>query len=501
MSKPTFAHPRSPDARARDRAILDQILDAYTEGGLRPEDRKTPFEKTRELLPEERRAVLKEAQDMRLELARAYPQQYDDEWADEAAAEAIFRAIKPLIGPYPGYKLAFKYNPLLADSRPTWRPGFYEPKDPETLPPRECFYDGHYYPRELVGTVAPGGRGKSLLSHAEAIAMITGKPLLGVSPSRPLRVLMMNFEDHQDELERRHEAARKHYRISKEDVRGRIIIASVQAEEMCFAKDEGDGVQIVDSAVESLRETIERNKIDVVIIDPWVSAHGVGHNDIHKVQPIVTMFKGLAEDTGACIELVIHPKKTQGEQPLDEEDILGSVGLPNKTRDVRVLNAMTKDEASKWGVAPWAMADYFRVDNPKHTHKRSARPVWRQKISVSLGNGSAPTEVGVVVPWSPPTAESVVGELTSEQVVAIKAEVAAGMDDADQRAGGWAGKAVAKVLDLDVDDDSDKAKVKLTLAALVKAGHFTVGERPSRTTKGRTSKCLNSGQRQHRADG
>jgi hypothetical protein len=422
VNKEPFILPTGPIARARDNAILDQILDAYTDKGLRPE---------------ERRAVLEETRETRLYIVRQYQDKYGNELTDLSVANTIFQAIEPLIGKYPGYKMDFRYNPLLIGTRSFWRPDFYEPKDPETLPQRECFYDGHYYPRELVATVAPGGRGKSLLSHAEGLVMITGKPLLGVSPSRRLRVLMMNYEDKQDELERRHEAARKHYGVSKEDVRGRIIIASVQADEMCFAKDEGDGVQIVESAVESLRETVERNKIDVVIIDPWVSAHSVGHNDIHKVQPIVTMFKDLAEDTGACIELVIHPRKSQGEQALDEQDIIGSVGLPNKTRDVRVLNAMTAAEASKWGVEPWAMSDYFRVDNPKHTHTRSSRPAWRRKISVSLGNGSgliAPTSVGVVTSWAPPTVESVVGELTSEQIAAIKVEVAADMDDADQRA-------------------------------------------------------------------
>jgi RecA-family ATPase len=96
----------------------------------------------------------------------------------------------------------------------------------------------------LVATVAPGGRGKSLLSHVESLAMITGRPLLGESPLRRLRVLMMNYEDHQDELGRRFEAARKHYGVSKEDVRGRIIIEGVKADVMCFAKEDGDGVQI-----------------------------------------------------------------------------------------------------------------------------------------------------------------------------------------------------------------------------------------------------------------
>jgi len=330
MTKLKQLTPNSSEARARDGAILNQILGEYPPGvGLQPEGRK---------------AVLKKTQEIRFELAR-HPQWRNVENIDDSIAGAIFREIEPLIGKYPGSQMGFKFNPILADTRSAWCPDFYEPKDPATLPHRECFYGGHYYPKELVATVAPGGRGKSLLSHVESLVMIAGKPLLGESPSRRLRVLMMNYEDKQDELERRFEAARKHYGVSKEDVRGRIIIASVQADEMCFAKDEGDGVQIVESAVESLRETIEQNKIDVVIIDPWVSAHSVGHNDIHKVQPIVTMFKDLAEDAGPCIELVIHPRKSQGEQALDEQDIIGSVGLPNKTRDVRVLNAMTAAEA------------------------------------------------------------------------------------------------------------------------------------------------------------
>ena len=64
---------------------------------------------------------------------------------------------------------------------------------------------------------------------------------------------MMNYEDHQDELERRFEAARKHYGVSKEEVRGRIIIESVKADVMCFAKETDDGVQIAEAVVDHLR--------------------------------------------------------------------------------------------------------------------------------------------------------------------------------------------------------------------------------------------------------
>jgi hypothetical protein len=279
-----------------------------------------------------------------------------------------------------------------------------------------------------------------------------------------------------DELERRFEAARKHYGVSKDDVRGRIIIDSVKADVMSFAKEGDEGIQIAEPVVASLRETIERNKIDVVIIDPWVSAHSVDHNDIHKVQPIVTMFKDLAEDTGACIELVVHPRKT-AEKDLTEEDMIGSVGLPNKTRDVRVLNKMAPADAAKYGIEPWAVGDYFRVDNVKHTHKRSTKPVWRRKISVSLGNRGPglldfATDVGVVTQWTPPTAESLLADLTPEQIVAIKAAVDGGLDRANAQAEKWAGRAVGRALGWDVDTGADKARAKSTLSGLIKGGHL-----------------------------
>jgi AAA domain len=454
--------PKSSAARAKDNAILNQIMSTtYTDLALHPE---------------ERRAALDAARGARVELALSGQRHLTEEMAERWAASAIYEDLEPLFGGSPSWMVKFEFNPFFeADGGVDWSPDFYEPKDPESLPPRECFYGGHYYPKELVATVAPGGRGKSLLSHAESLAMISGKPLLGELPSRQLKVLMMNYEDHQDELERRFEAARKHYGVSKEEVRGRIIIESVKADVMCFAKETDEGVQIADTVVDHLREVIERSKIDVVIIDPWVSAHSVGHNDIHKIQPIVTMFKDLADDTGACIELVIHPRKSPGEQPLDEQDIIGSVGLPNKTRDVRVLNTMSAAEATKYGIEPWAISDYFRVDNPKHTHKRSSRPVWRQKISVSLGNGAGlilATDVGVVVPWSPPTAESLAAGLEPGEVSAIKDAIAGGLDREDSQAEKWAGKAVAQSLGLNVENKADKAKAKATLAGLIKGGHL-----------------------------
>src|SRR5690606_4620106 len=55
------------------------------------------------------------------------------------------------------------------------------PVDPATIPPREWLYGRHLMRKFVSVTVAPGGVGKSSLAIVEAVAMASGKPLLGYS--------------------------------------------------------------------------------------------------------------------------------------------------------------------------------------------------------------------------------------------------------------------------------------------------------------------------------
>ena len=377
-----------------------------------------------------------------------------------------------------------------------WKPKAWCWQDPKSLPRLEALYGGHYYRGEVVSTVAPGGVGKSMLGIVEALAMITGKPLLGEFSRGGLRVMVMNYEDSELVLRHRVTAAMLHHRIRPEEIAGRLFVESMDSALMCFAKSKSkrDSVEIVEPSVYALVDAIRDNKIDVVIMDPWVSVHQVDSNLSHLVQPIVSAFKAIAQATNAAIEIVAHSRKPNGRE-LTEDDALGSVAFVNKTRDVRVLNKMTEPEAAKYGLAPWEAGDYFRVDTPKHTHRRSVRPVWRQKVSVSLGNKGPgmidyATDVGVVAEWSPPTLASLIEGLEPEQIEAIKAAVAAGDDRESPQANAWAGNAVAKVLGLDVADKPQKAKAKSTLAALTKAGHFKSVDRPDPTGRGHTFKHL-----------
>ena len=316
-----------------------------------------------------------------------------------------------------------------------WNPQPWEWLDPSTIARLECLYGDHYWRGEIVGTTALGGTGKSLLYIAEALAMITGKPLLGEASRGGLKVMLMNYEDSELVLRQRVTAAMLHYKIRPEEIAGKLFVESIGSDLMRFAKGSTEGVRILAPNVDRLIGIIKRRGLDVVSLDPWVSVHEVDGNLGHLIQPVVTALKSVAQETEAAIAVAAHPRKTGGKE-LTQEDIAGALTLANKMRAVRTLDVMDDASSGKYGLAPWEANDFFRVSNAKHSHTRSTQPKWMRKISVGLGNGGPglfdrETVVGVVTQWSPPTTESVVAELTPEQIVAIKAEVRAGADRED----------------------------------------------------------------------
>ena len=99
---------------------------------------------------------------------------------------------------------------------------------------------------------APGGVGKSLLSIAEALAMVTGKPLLGEATRGGLKVMLMNYEDSELVLRHRVTAAMLHYGIKPAEIDGKLFVESIGSDLMRFAKGTPGGTQIVEPSVEAL---------------------------------------------------------------------------------------------------------------------------------------------------------------------------------------------------------------------------------------------------------
>lgn len=347
-----------------------------------------------------------------------------------------------------------KARPKLQATPFVWR-------DPRTLPRRQFVYGRHFIRRFLSSTASPGGVGKTAQALVEAVAMASGRNLLGDAPSGPLRVWYWNGEDPREEIERRIAAICIRYAIEPDELGGRLFIDSGRDSEIVLATETKDGAKLAEPAFADLEATIRENKIDVLVLDPFIAIHSVSENDNAKVNMVLRQLARLADRTNIACELVHHVRKGQsGQGEFTVEDSRGASAFRDAVRSARVLNGMTKEEAEKAGVP--SHRAFFRVDNGKANLAPPPETTeWRQIMSVDLGNseGNSPSDhVGVVVPWTWP---SPLDDVTTHDLRAAQQAVSEGGPwRENHQAKDWIGYPIAQALGLDPADPKHVTKVR-----------------------------------------
>lgn len=315
------------------------------------------------------------------------------------------------------------------------------------IPPRDWLYGKQLIRKFASATISPGGIGKSSLTIVEALAMVTGRKLLHDEPKGQARVWLWNGEDPRDELQRRIAAACKHYGIAQADLDGRLFVDTGREQELIIARRVDRDVIVMEPVVEAVIETVRANRIDCLIIDPFVSSHRVSENANEEIDRVGKTWNRIADATNAAIQLVHHSRKTPNEVTVD--DARGASALRDTVRSARALNGMTDDEATRYNLTDrWR---YFRATNGKaNLAPRSDDSAWFKMESVPLNNGTAEQEgdiIGVVTPFTLPGAFD---DLGPEKAVEILMAIDRGLDDG--RRFGW-GKGVK--------DDSDRSPISL----------------------------------------
>jgi hypothetical protein len=353
----------------------------------------------------------------------------------------------------------------------------YAWRAPETIARREWLY-GHLLIRKfLSATVAPGGVGKSALVTAETLAQVSGKPLLGVTVPQALRVWLWNLEDPQEETMRRTQAAALHYRLSAEDIGERLFVDSGRDQRLVVATATRNGAVIVRPVVDGLIAEIIARKIDVIVIDPFVSCHEASENDNGAMDMIAKEWAGVADRGNCAVHLIHHTRKLgSNETEVTVESSRGAKALTDACRSVRAINRMSEKEAQDSGVDNPRL--HFRAFNDKSNLAPPAdRSDWFKIESVQLGNGPQGhgDSVGVVTPWEWPSA---FGGITTDDLFRVQKAIAGGEWRQSPTAKGWAGSAVADVLGLDLTDHAAKAKVKSLLRTWIENKALKVVQRP-----------------------
>jgi AAA domain len=222
--------------------------------------------------------------------------------------------------------------------------------------------------------------------------------------------------------------------------------------------------------------TIRERRIDVLIVDPFISCHRVNENDNAAIERVAKSWGHISEVTNCSISLAHHVRKTGGEA-VTVEDGRGASALRDAVRTARTLNNMSVREAEDAEINESARLFYFRVDIGKRNLTKPAEKVdWFKLESVDLGNGPhfggiGGDDVGVVTAWSYPKVAAPV--ITASDIARVQNKIRAGGPwRADQRSKNeqWVGIAVAQALGLDLGKRADKRAVAKLVDGWLVAG-------------------------------
>ena len=343
---------------------------------------------------------------------------------------------------------------------PWWR-------DPASIPPRQHLYEQHYIRGAVGATIAAGGRGKTTRALYEATSMAAGIDLATKTPfpDGPLRVCVWNGEEDQDELDRRLAATCQHFGVTKEGLGGRLFVQSVRDHPLRIAIL-SKGTPVLNEVVRAaISDFITQNRIDVFMIDPLVSFHGVVENDnMHMDLVIKEGFGAIANQTKSAGELFHHPGKPKpGQSETTVDDGRGASAILWAVRSARVLNFMTPEEAAKLGMSEEDRKLHIRITNGKANMGPLGKAKWMKLVVEILPNGD---EVAVASPWTPPNPFD--GVPTNHVELAVRL-AASGEYRADSRSPKWFGYALAESLNIAVAHGADNCPKDLArLNAIIK---------------------------------
>ncbi|MCX7383231.1 MAG: AAA family ATPase [Alphaproteobacteria bacterium] len=273
----------------------------------------------------------------------------------------------------------------------------------ESIPPRAWLY-GTFLVRGYVSVLAaPGGVGKSAYALAVALAVITGRALLGETVHRACPVWVLNLEDPMDELDRRIAALMMAHALTRADIEGRLHLHSGRTRRLVMAElDRASGV-IRHPDRDSVIAAIRDRGIGLVVVDPFVKSHGLDENDNRHMDAAATVWAEIAEATGAAILLVHHVRKGAVS---DVDAARGAKALTDAARAAAILSPMSEEDARALGVAPGERWRLIRRDDAKaNLAPRAARALWLRHETIALGNVTEDypegDKVGAVTQWRP----------------------------------------------------------------------------------------------------
>ena len=269
------------------------------------------------------------------------------------------------------------------------------------IPKRDWIIGGYLLGHFMSITGAPGGTGKSNFEILKALAVATGKPLLGsrVGIVRRGPVVLYNCEDPLDELERRVEAFRRSLGLTLEDVKD-LHLVSGRDHSLSVAETDRNGEVVFNhTAINTLIATVKSVGAIVMSVDPLVRTHWLNENDNMAMDKVTQAFQRVSSETGCALSIVHHTNKaalnTKGDSS-SQVVFRGAGSLVASARVGHVITTMTNTEAKNLRIPSEKRRYYFKVENAKANLSAPVESAeWYQASGQEIPNGET---IGVCAP-------------------------------------------------------------------------------------------------------
>ena len=236
----------------------------------------------------------------------------------------------------------------------------------------------------------------------------------------------------------------ENYGLDAGALSGRLLIADSESFGLSLIEMHG-GQAVLQLDVQRLEATINALGIDVVIIDPFVSAHSVSENDNGAIDKAIKALGRVARSTGACIHLVHHVAQLRGDA-LSQDSARGASAFVDGLRALRGVVRMTQSEAEGAGLQ--SPDGYIRAESMKSNYAKPEKGDWYHLKSRTLGNGES---VGVPIPWKYPDAMDAF-DVSEVREIMFAIQAAQPVRIGPQTHGEWAGIIIGEVMGWDVPD-------------------------------------------------
>jgi AAA domain len=160
---------------------------------------------------------------------------------------------------------------------------------------------------------------------------------------------------------------------------------------LIVADKAGGARRVVTKALDALKDTIIRNGLELVILDPLVEFHDLNELDNGDMRVVFGAFRKLAKETGCVILIIAHPRKLDSASSHghigNAESLRGASSQRDAVRGAATLFTPPLDDEKHWQFEG-PRTDYVRFDFAKANFgKLVTEPAWFRREGIEIANG------------------------------------------------------------------------------------------------------------------